>query len=589
MIGKRFKKLTVFASLTDAFGLRLDWAFVGVLLASTLLKLRHVGHRAITYWDEGFHALVAKNLLKHPFKFILYEQPWLPYSYTDWGNNHIWLHKPPIAMWLIALSYAVLGVNTFALRLPSVILSSGAVFLTYLIATELFDKRIGLIATFWQGFNVCTFSLTHGYLYSDHIDITLLFWVEVACYLLVKAAKTGNFWYVVASGVAQGLAYLSKSYLGMVTFGIMGVLWFLRRIRFLDNSGCRLRFWHLPVQLMASILTVAPWAGYCLIFYRQEYLYEHKRVLDHLNTDVESWGATWDRPLFDYMVLIYPAIYTAILAACVFLFVVALRHRKMGEIFVLAWVVGVIAPHSWALTKTPSATTIAIPPLLIGFSVIIGRSLVSPETRFLGENGFLKYKYTAIWLASMLAMLVISGGKTNIPGRDDFDSLKKFAPYVESNFWIISRLVATGAIFVVLFVFLKKFPWSHYASLGLQLIAAGLTVFFAVQYVNEAKLVTDRNVNEPTYAVIGKIVGEKLPSNACLLLDETDYGHHFFLMFHSGLSAYLLRDRDMHTSAEQARQAKAIPYLVTRKIYDYPLVFEDINKTPYRVYLINEK
>ena len=189
----------------------------------------------------------------------------------------------------------------------------------------------------------------------------------------------------------------------------------------------------------------------------------------------------------------------------------------------------------------------------------------------------------------MLAMLVISGGKTNVPGRDDFDALKKFAPYVEANFWIISRLVATGAIFVVLFVFLKKFPWSHYSSLGLQLIAAGLTVFFAIQYVKEAKLVTDRNVNEPTYAVIGKIVGEKLPGNACLLLDETDYGHHFFLMFHSGLSAYLLRDRDMHTSAEQARQAKAIPYLVTRKIYDYPLVFEDINKTPYRVYLINEK
>ncbi|MBM3238542.1 hypothetical protein FJZ31_19785 [Candidatus Poribacteria bacterium] len=577
MIRERLKKLTM-----------VDWAFAGILLASTLLMLRHVGHRAITYWDEGFHALVAKNLLKHPFKFTLYEQPWLPYDYTDWGNNHIWLHKPPMAMWQIALSYAVLGVNTFALRLPSVILSSGAVFLTYLIATELFDKRIGLIAAFWQGFNVCTFNLTHGYLYSDHIDITLLFWVELACYFLIKAAKTGKLWYVIASGVAQGIAYLSKSYLGMVTFGIMGVLWFLKRVRFLDSSEYRLRFWHLPVQLMASVLTVAPWAGYCLIFYRKEYLYEHKRVLDHLNTDVESWGATWDRPLFDYMVLIYPAIYTAVLAAFVFLFVVALRHRNMGEIFVLAWVIGVIAPHSWALTKTPSATTIAIPPLLIGFSVIIGRSLVSPKTRFLGENGFLK-KYTAIWLASMLAMLVISGGKTNVPDRDVFDSLKKFAPYVEANFWIISRLIATGAIFVALFVFLKKIPWSHYASLGLQLIAAGLTIFFAVQYVNEARLVTDQNVNEPTYAVIGKIVSEKLPSNACLLLDETDYGHHFFLMFHSGLSAYLLRDRDMLTSAEQARQAKAIPYLVTRKTYDYPLVFEDMSKTPYRVYLINEK
>lgn len=562
----------------------INWAFIGVLLASTLLKLRHVGHRAITYWDEGFHALVAKNLLKHPFKFTLYEQPWLPYSYTDWGNNHIWLHKPPIAMWQIALSYAVLGVNTFALRLPSVILGSGAVFLTYLIATELFNKRIGLIVAFWQGFNVCTFNLIHGYLYSDHIDVTLLFWVEVSCYLLVKATKTGKLRYVIASGIAQGLAYLSKSYLGMVVFGIMGVLWFLRRIKVLNTQECRLRFWHLPVQLMSSVLTVAPWAGYCLIFYRKEYIYEHKRVLDHLNTDVESWGATWDRPLFDYMVLIYPVIYTAVLAACVFLFVIMWRRRRMGEVFILAWAVGVILPHSWSMTKTPSATTIAIPPLLIAISVIIGRAL-EPSDR----------KYTAIWLSSMLAMLVISGGETNVPGRDVFDEIKKFVPYIEANFWIVYRLIVTGIFLAALFVFLKltrkirfkNLPWSDYTAIGLRLIAVGLTIFFAVQYVIAAKSITDRNVNEPTYAVIGKIVGEKLPSNACLLLDETDYGHHFFLMFHSGLSSYLLRDRDMNTSAEQARQSGAIPYLVTRKTYDYPLVFEDNSRTPYRVYLLN--
>ena len=46
-----------------------------------------VGHSGITYWDEGFHAVVARNLTKHPLKFTLYDQPWLPYDYKGWGEK----------------------------------------------------------------------------------------------------------------------------------------------------------------------------------------------------------------------------------------------------------------------------------------------------------------------------------------------------------------------------------------------------------------------------------------------------------------------------------------------------------------------
>lgn len=133
------------------------------LLSSFALKLQNLGHKSITLYDELFHALVAKNLLtrchsfaglpRHFFKFTLYDQPFLAYNFKHWGQNHVWLHKPPLAMWQIAISYYILGVNNFALRLPSVILSTGGCFLTYLIGTELYNKRIGLIAAFLQAFN----------------------------------------------------------------------------------------------------------------------------------------------------------------------------------------------------------------------------------------------------------------------------------------------------------------------------------------------------------------------------------------------------------------------------------------------------
>jgi len=54
-------------------------------------------------WDERYHALVAKNLTKHPFFPTLYDKPILPFDYKSWVGNHIWLHKQPLPLWLKTL------------------------------------------------------------------------------------------------------------------------------------------------------------------------------------------------------------------------------------------------------------------------------------------------------------------------------------------------------------------------------------------------------------------------------------------------------------------------------------------------------
>ncbi|MEO6901825.1 MAG: hypothetical protein ABI315_01565 [Bacteroidia bacterium] len=50
----------------------------------------------LVLWDEQYHALVAKNMLINPFKPILYRDTVIPYDYTNWTANHIWLHKQPL-------------------------------------------------------------------------------------------------------------------------------------------------------------------------------------------------------------------------------------------------------------------------------------------------------------------------------------------------------------------------------------------------------------------------------------------------------------------------------------------------------------
>ena len=601
-----------------------------ILIASFSLVLRNLGHSKIHYWDEGFHAIVARNLTKHPLKFTLYDQPWLDYDYKNWGGNHIWLHKPPVAMWQICLSHFIFGINAFALRLPSAISLVLSAWLTFRIASDLFDKRAGLIAAFLQAFNPFLFASVHGYRYSDHIDIALLLWVQVSCWFLLRGIRTGKQRNYILSGVAMGIAYLSKSYLALITFGIALVVWFVawykRRIKNtsidqvnteevtetgnqqLNEPEMRIRFRDVAVQLGVGIATAAPWVIYCLIKYPREFLWEHKRVIDHLNTNVENWAASWDRPLFEYMPLFYPFFYAALFAIVLCLVVILLRRWELPELYVLAWGIGVIVPHTLAETKTPSATMIAVPPLLICMAAVISRSWRRKD-----------WSYTSIWSASMLSIAAISIGSTLVHGGKwilgkvsgtgiaifQFDVIKGFAPFIHKHFVIIEQLICFGILLALLYglyQLLRKERTQKWIWLSLRIVALVISLFLAGRYVYAAYGVTERNAQIPLYVESGKRIQKEFPKNACFFLDEARTGAHFDLMYYADRSTYLVSTADTNAlqnvvrQAREARATGAIPYLfsVLDKQYDFPLIIEgeiDVGagkKQRYRIYEITE-
>ena len=98
----------------------------------------------------------------------------------------------------------------------------------------------------------------------------------------------------------------------------------------------------------------------------------------------------------------------------------------------------VIVPHTLAETKTPSATMIAAPPLFLCLAAVISRAWQ--------RNDWL---YTAIWGAAMLAITIIPGGRSLVGSRDQFDELSAFAPFVQTNFWIILQLIGFGVLLAV--------------------------------------------------------------------------------------------------------------------------------------------
>ena len=78
----------------------------------------------LNLWDERFHALVAKNLMHHPLMPTLYDDTVVSMDYDRWDRYHIWLHKQPLFLWQIALSFKLFGISEFTLRLPNVVLGT---------------------------------------------------------------------------------------------------------------------------------------------------------------------------------------------------------------------------------------------------------------------------------------------------------------------------------------------------------------------------------------------------------------------------------------------------------------------------------
>ena len=126
-------------------------------------------------WDERYHALVAKNLIETPFVPKLYKEHLQDYDYKKWRANKIWLHKQPFSLWTMALSLKAFGINEISLRLPSILLSTIGIFLTFLIGKQLYDEKIGLFAAFFFSINGLIIELTAGRVSTDHVDIFFMF------------------------------------------------------------------------------------------------------------------------------------------------------------------------------------------------------------------------------------------------------------------------------------------------------------------------------------------------------------------------------------------------------------------------------
>jgi 4-amino-4-deoxy-L-arabinose transferase-like glycosyltransferase len=174
----------------------LAYAALGaILVLSAVLELVKLGQNG---YANTFYSAAVRSMLRswHNFFFV-----------SSDPNGFITVDKPPLALWLQALSAKLFGFAPLSLLVPEALCAVAAVALLYWIISP----RYGRVAALVAAFALAVFPSFVAVSRDNGVDSLLILLMLAACGAALAAIDSGRLRTLVASAVLVGLAFNTKS------------------------------------------------------------------------------------------------------------------------------------------------------------------------------------------------------------------------------------------------------------------------------------------------------------------------------------------------------------------------------------------
>jgi len=350
--------LVLWAIIAHARG-RSTWALGLLTLGALVLRTFAILlDPYLSFWDEAYHAAVARHLVQAPFTPMLYTVQAMPLS-GHWTETTIWLHKPPFFLWQMAASIGLFGPEPWAVRLPSALWTTALVPVTHRMARLI----TGSSATAFMAatFTACAFFLQEivsGALNTDHNDAIFISLVACSWWAWLEHRQSAARRWVLLIGLFSAAAVLTKWYLGFSVFLPWALVLFAER-RSRPGIGPFLSALALP------LCAAAAWIGYCTIRFPNVSDMQWSLLAPQFTAAVEDHPGPWSYHLDIIHELVPPWSTMLVGAALIFLF---LRSTPEHRIFLATLVLGIHLAFGLASTKMPSYTMPLLPLYLIALA-----------------------------------------------------------------------------------------------------------------------------------------------------------------------------------------------------------------------------
>jgi len=286
---------------------------------------------------------------------------------TPWGNGGLllWIGKPPLNMWLMALSYQFLGVNNFTSRVSSAVFGSLTLILVFYFGKKLYNSYVGFLSALILG----TFTTFYEFARRAMTDVPFVFFIMASiCFFVLSDKKENSNKYAALSGLFFGLALMTKQLQALLVPLIVFVylLATRRSIRFLWTK----RFTFL---WGVALLIFSPWLMYMMAsfgsqFWQSTFTFN---VFSRTVTPVEGHVGSYLYYFTNFASnenLAYVILLPFAVALC--LFNSAVKHLK-EDTLILVWIIVVLAVVTFVQTKLYYYILPAFPAFSIAISSLL--------------------------------------------------------------------------------------------------------------------------------------------------------------------------------------------------------------------------
>ncbi|NQT95508.1 MAG: glycosyltransferase family 39 protein, partial [Candidatus Omnitrophica bacterium] len=347
-----------------------DKIFWLLLALASVYILSNIATGSITTHDEAIYACVSKEILK--------TNSWLVPLHWD----RPWLDKPPLYMWLTAISYKMFGINEFSTRLVSSLFGIAVILLMYLFSKRLYGKHTAILSS------LILLGTPHFLHFAKLgvIDVPLTFFILLMIYLFwVGKAQPRHLFFI---GIVFGAAYFIKGFHAFLGPAIIVIYClFTKSLRRLFN----------PQFIMGILISLTA----IFIFHLVQYILIGPEFLDHYfglhifqrateAIEGHSGGINfYQKAIFNknkpWSLLAY--------LSGIYILWQSLRHKDKRAIMILCWMSVSYILYSAVKTKLHWYIMPIYPALALSSAVFLGR--------------FLKGKAFNLSVAAILVIMLI--------------------------------------------------------------------------------------------------------------------------------------------------------------------------------------
>jgi 4-amino-4-deoxy-L-arabinose transferase-like glycosyltransferase len=177
-----------------------------------------------------------------------YLNPWA------FGVPALWIGKPPLYFWLMALAYQIFGVSNFSTRFWSPIFGVLSCVVVFYLGKELYNRAVGLLAVVVLG----TFFSFFAFARHAMLDVPLIFFMLASIFFFVLSEKLGKSnRFAMLGGLSFGLALMTKQTNALLIPLILGFY-----VTLTQRSIKSLFTKRFALFLAVGILVICPWLIY---------------------------------------------------------------------------------------------------------------------------------------------------------------------------------------------------------------------------------------------------------------------------------------------------------------------------------------